>query len=363
MQKSRFTARFIALALASTLALAACNSADKTAAPKRKKLPPSTTTTTIPAPVAPFTGLPDPEGVANARSSVAVKIENSPQARPQSGLDVADIVYEEVVEGGITRFWAVFNSKVPEVIGPVRSVRAMDPPIVWPLGGVIAYSGGTTPNVAAVRATGLVWVDENNAGDNFFRSSSRSAPSNLYARSALLFQRGGKPVPPDPMFEYLEDDAAFVGESVASFHVNFDQGYDVTYVWDAGIGRWKRSQGGGPFMAVGSTFTATQVAPTNVIVQFVNYPRGSEGQLVGAPGEAWYFSNGQVVRGHWEKAFPGAATRFVNAFGVPIRLTPGSTWVELFPTGRTVDVVPGAPPATTTSTSAPKARDKKKSNS
>ena len=150
-QKIRIGPRFVALAVASALALSACSGDGTSAAPQRKKAPPSTTTTTIPVPTAPFTGLPDPDGVANARSSVAVKIENSPDARPQSGLDVADIVYEEVVEGGITRFWAVFNSKAPEVIGPVRSVRAMDPAIVWPLGGVIAYSGGTGPNVAGVR--------------------------------------------------------------------------------------------------------------------------------------------------------------------------------------------------------------------
>jgi hypothetical protein len=205
----------------------------------------------------------------------------------------------------------------------------------------------------------LVWVDESNAGDTFFRESSRSAPHNLYAHSDLLFQRGGKPVPPRPMFQYVEDDATFVGDSVASFHVDFDQGYDVTYVWDAGIRRWKRSQSGEPFMAVGSTFTPTQVAPTNVIVQFVNYPRGSEGETVGS-GEAWYFSNGQLLKGYWKKLYFGAPTTFVNTFGVPIRLSPGTTWVELLPTGRAVTVVPGAPPATTTSTSAPKAKDNNK---
>ena len=73
-----------------------------------------------------------------------MKIENTPEARPQSGLDVADVVYEEVVEGGITRFWAIFNSHAPDHVGPIRSVRRMDPDIVSPLGGVVAYSGGTT---------------------------------------------------------------------------------------------------------------------------------------------------------------------------------------------------------------------------
>jgi hypothetical protein len=351
--------RFVALVVIGAVAVTACGGGNETAGPTRRKASPSTTTTTLPPPVAPFTGLPDPDGVANSRSSVAVKIENSPDARPQSGLDVADIVYEEVVEGGITRFWAVFNSKAPKNIGPVRSVRAMDPNIVWPLGGVIAYSGGTTPNVASVRATGLVWVDENNAGDDFFRESSRSAPHNLYARSDALFKRGGKPVPARAMFQYVDEDESFVGEPVASFHANFDQGYDVTYTWDEAGSQWKRFQGSEPFRAVGSSFTPAQVAPTNVIIQFIVYPRGSEGELIGS-GDAWYFSNGQLVRGRWEKIYQGAPTSFLDAELNPVLLTPGRTWVELFPVERTVDVVPGAPPASTTSTSAPK--QKKSSN-
>lgn len=356
--RSGFVRRLVAVVVVGAFAIAACSS-DESASSKRPKPTPSTTTT-VPVPTAPFTGLPDPDGVANARSSVAVKIENAPEARPQSGLDVADIVYEEVVEGGITRFWAVFNSNAPENIGPVRSVRAMDPNIVKPLGGVVAYSGGTTPNVALLRATGLVWVDENNAGDAFFREPSRSSPHNLYARSALLFQRGGQPVPPGSAFSFLDEGATFSGEPVAQFHANFDQGYDMTYVWDAVGGGWKRFQRTDEsFMAAGSAFTLRQVAPTNVIIQFISYPRGAEGELIGS-GDAWFFSNGQLVRGRWERAFQGAHTTFLDASGAPILLTPGRTWVELLPVGRTVDVVPGVPPSTTTSTTSAKTSAKGK---
>ncbi|MEX0665271.1 MAG: DUF3048 domain-containing protein [Acidimicrobiia bacterium] len=366
MKHRAFSVRFVALAAVGALLAGACSGGGEQAAPKKHRRPePSTTTTTIPVPIAPFTGLPDPDGLANGRSSVAVKIENSPDARPQSGLDVADIVYEEVVEGGITRFWAVFNSRAPANIGPVRSVRAMDPAIVTPLGGVIAYSGGTSPNVAAVRATGLVWVDENNAGDAFYRESSRSAPHNLFARSEILFQRGGQPAPPRPMFMHFEedDDAAFTGESIASFHVNFDQGYDVTYVWDAAREGWLRFHGtSAPFYAIGSVFTKSQVTPTNVIVQFVPYPRGAEGLLYGS-GDASVFSNGQLIRGRWNRVYPGAPTTFTDAFGGPIALTPGRTWVELLPIGRTVDVVAGPPPTTaTSSTLPPKKNQNKKKN-
>jgi len=337
----------LAILMVGGIVVAACGGGDSTAA----KEPSSTTT--APIPKAPFTGLPDPKGASLTRSSVAVKIENTPEARPQSGLDAADVVYEEVVDGGITRFWALFNSNAPDNIGPVRSVRAMDPQVVTPLGGVVAYSGGTEPNVAAIRATGLVWVDENNAGEAFFREPTRDAPHNLYARSALLWQRGGVPVPPVPLFGYV--DAAvgqtFTGEAVTSFHVNFDLGYDVSYVWDAKVRGWMRfSRTTEPFLA--AALVPVQVSATNVIVQFVPYAGFGEGNLIGS-GEAWIFANGQLVKGTWVKPFIGSITEYQDAAGAPILLTPGRTWVELLPTGKTVDVVSpppsvGAPTTTTT---------------
>jgi hypothetical protein len=353
-RRSRRAGALLAVLLVGGVVAAACGGDDKAAVDKPEAT--STTTTTIPIPTAPFTGLPDPTGVSLTRSSVAVKIENTPEARPQSGLDVADVVYEEVVDGGITRFWAVFNSNAPESIGPVRSVRAMDPQIVTPLGGVVAYSGGTEPNVAAIRATGLVWVDENNAGDAFFREPTRSAPHNLFARSALLWERGGVPVPPVPLFQYLdtEQGQTFAGEPVTSFHANYELGYDVSYVWDANVGGWLRFQRTDePFMA--AALAPMQVNATNVIVQYVPYEGFGEGNLIGT-GEAWVFSNGQLVRGTWVKGFIGAPTEFKDAAGAPILLTPGRTWVELVPLGKTVDLVqppvppPTVAPATTTTT-------------
>lgn len=339
------------LGLVVAVALAACGGEGATAQPKRR---PPATTTTVAIPIAPFTGLPDPTGIAQTRSSLAVKIENTPEARPQSGLDQADIVYEEVVDGGITRFWAVFNSAAPENVGPIRSVRAMDPGIVSPLHGVVAYSGGTSGNVDLIRAAPVVWVDENNASDSFFREPTRDAPHDLYGRTALLWQRGGQPVPPTPMFTYQPEGGAFAGESIGSFHVNLELGYDFTWVWDATVAGWKRFQRTNePFMATG--IPEVHVSAPNVIVQFTEYGGAGEGNLYGS-GEAWVFSNGQLVRGTWQRTYPEAPTVFLDALGQQIPLTPGRTWVELVPTGRVVDLVPGppiiAPTPSTTSTTA-----------
>ncbi len=350
----------MALVVAGVLVVAAVTVAlagggGSTAAAKKRPLPapPTTTSTTVPVPTAPLTGLPDPTGVARGRSALEVKIENTPDARPQSGLDVADVVYEEVVEGGITRFWAVFNSAATDTVGPIRSVRALDPNIISPLGGVTAFSGGADVNVAGVRAVANVWVDESNAADAFFRSNDKAAPHNLFGYSAKLWARGGQPVPPPALFTYVDTahGQAFTGDPVASVLVNFDQGYDVTYQWDATVG-WRRIQHDQPFLSDKNV----PIAATNVIVQFIEGGGEGEGQLVGT-GDAWVFSNGQVIKGRWSKANTAAVTQYTTAAGAPIALTPGRTWVELYPTALAPPTItPGAPipPTTTTSTTVPK---------
>jgi hypothetical protein len=333
-----------ALLAVAGITIAACSGGGDSSQTSTTKA--STTTTTKPVVIAPLTGLPDPEGVSQTRSSLGVKIENTPEARPQSGLDRADIVFEEVVEGGITRFWGFFNSAAPENVGPIRSVRSMDPNIILPFGGIVTFSGGTEDNVALVRATGLVTVDENNAGDAFFREPTRPAPHDLYGRTALLWGFGGTPVPPEPQLQYLKKGATFTGEPVESFHVGLDMGYDMSYVWDATKGGWNRFQQRiEPFMAAG--FPETQIAPTNVIVQFIPYGSGADGDVMGT-GEAWIFSNGQLIRGTWAKAYSPAPTVFADATGAPIELTPGRTWIELAPIGTPVEVVAAVPPPPST---------------
>ncbi|GMU77994.1 MAG: hypothetical protein AMXMBFR46_07910 [Acidimicrobiia bacterium] len=343
------TAALVVLGLGAGAALVSCGGGSS-AAPERRRTTATTippTTTTVFVPTAPLTGLPDPSGVSQTRSALSVKIENTPDARPQAGLDVADVVYEEMVEGGITRFWAVFSSAAPGRVGPIRSVRLMDPNVVWPIGGVIAYSGGTDENVRLIRETPTVWIDENNAADAFSRDPKRYAPHNLFGDPAKLWARGGEPVPPRPLFTYLGKGETFAGEGIDSFRVGFQAGYDPTYTFDPATRTWKRSYGAVAF----TDESGAQVAPTNVIVQFVSYPRGAEGELLGE-GEAWVFSDHQLVRGRWVKPNPETPTQFVDAAGLPIRLTPGRTWVELLPTGSPVDLVaaplppPTVPPTT-----------------
>jgi hypothetical protein len=285
---------------------------------------------------APLTGRPDPTGVAHRRAALAVKIENTPDARPQAGLDTADVVYEEQVEGGITRFWAVFNSASPGDVGPIRSVRAMDPNIVTPLGGVAAFSGGTLPNETLIRQAPVTWVDQTNAGPAFYRTSTRAAPHNLYAHAARLWERPARPVPPLPLFHYRAAVAAHHGTSVATVTLGFAPPYNVTYTYQAATHTWMRSYGTTPHRAA----SGRSLAPTNVIIQFVTYGDGGDAQLLGdAPNQAaWVLRDGTLITGRWAKPDPATPTQFTDPSGAPIALRPGPTWVELLPAGASVRV-------------------------
>ena len=333
------TRRVLVLALGVSV-IAACGSSSAAKKPKPK---PTTTTTAKAPPTAPLTGLPDPQGVAQARPLVSIKIDNdSSLARPQTGIEQADVVWDEVVEGQGTRFLAMFNSQAPEVVGPVRSVRLTDPLIVWPVGGIFAYSGGAPYAVQGIQKAPVKLVNESDAGAAMFRDPSRRAPHNLYARPPALFSLGGNPTPPPPLFGYSTTPITS-GAAATSVHVGFAGEFAVTYTWDAPSGTWLRATASGPFM----TKSGRQIAPRNVIVIPVTYAGGvgvigAQAQLVGS-GPVQIFTNGRVIQGTWSRADNTTPMKFTTVGNVPIRLTPGSTWVELPDQTYSIDVTSPAP--------------------
>ncbi len=296
-------------------------------------------TTTAAVPTAPLTGLPDPAGVSAHRPVVAVKVDNHPAARPQSGLEQADVVWTEVVEGQLTRFLAMYQSTAPEVVGPVRSVRRTDPLIVWPLGGVFAFSGGARDALSALAAAPVVAVDEARAGSAMFRDRARPAPHNLYVRPDRLWDRGGEPVPPPALFTYRPEGPAG-GAPAAEVGIGYPGSFRVTYRWDAASGAWRRFEGGREFLGRGGG----QIAATNVVVMAVPYlggvgRPGSEARLVGE-GEAWVLGAGRAVPARWVRPRREEPARLLDAAGRPVPLRPGRTWVELPDPGHPVTVVP-----------------------
>jgi hypothetical protein len=340
--------------IAGALVLSACGGGgEKEAAATEKK---STTTTKPRPPVAPLTGVDDPGGVAAKRCAVTVKIDNTQAGHPKYNVDQADLVYEEVVEGGITRLAAVFNSKNPDRVGPVRSVRKSDHLIVTPLRGVFAYSGGAPDSVQSIQQAPVVRLDESAAGDAMFRDHSRNAPWNLYANVDRMYGSCTDPAP-GPQFSYRDPKQPVTGgKPVLSALVNFRAGFEVRWTWDPPSATWKRRIFGEPEV----TATGFQFAPQNVVMIFAPYtggdPRpeyfmyGAEAQLVGT-GPAKVLTGGKLIEGTWTRPNASSPTTLEDAAGNEIRLAPGQTWIELPEPSYTVDVE--APPAAVPPTSAP----------
>jgi hypothetical protein len=327
-----------ALPLALLLLAAACGGGDDAAKGRSQVTEPPTTTTTL-APGAPLTGLPVSDPAILDRIAVAVKIDNNPEARPQAGLDKADVIYEEVTEG-ITRFVAVFQSTDAPTIGPVRSVRPADPLIVAPLNGLFAFSGGSPAAVDLVRSAGLDTITENNT-DTLRRRSGRSAPYNLYTTSDALFAKspaGAKAPPRFAQFLKQGDPFAPAGATPAArATVQAAPSVSAGYEWDPAASAYKRSTNGSAHALEGGG----QLAPNNVIVQFTPYSRFAADAKVTYPevigsGDAVFFAGGQTIRGRWSKSGAASMTTYTDAAGAPLVLPPGRTLVELVAPGSAV---------------------------
>jgi hypothetical protein len=291
---------------------------------------PTTTTTMKPVHVAPLTGLPDPSGLTKHRPALTVKIDNTFDARPQYGINKADIVYEEICEGGITRLAAIFNSRLSLRVGPVRSVRRTDREIVYPIGGIFAFSGGALYALKSIRSAPVKLFDQSSAGAAMFRDPKRYPPHNLYANVAALIKRGGRPTPPPALFTYTPVTAPPIGGRVHSFVVGFAAGYATTWTWNARSLSWDRAIFGRPDV----TADGARLSPKNVVVLSVHYRggvgvEGAQAVLTGS-GPVRVFTKGRMINGSWSR---GANLRkpivVRSADGKVIALAPGSTWVEL----------------------------------
>ncbi|MDQ1522006.1 MAG: hypothetical protein QOI55_3079, partial [Actinomycetota bacterium] len=194
--------------------------------------------------------------------------------------------------------------------------------LVAPLGGVFAYSGGTPPNVAAIRRAPVKAVDETAAGAAMHRDPNRQPPHNLHGTPALLIRLA----PPDatapkPLFTY--GGASRSAGAVACPHVSitFSGAFISTYDWAAGTG-WLRSTPDGKFLAP----SGKQIAPTNLVVLWVKdqSPEATVGR-----GDALVLRGGTLARGTWDRTTVSDPFRLADSTGATLRLSPGTTWVHL----------------------------------
>jgi len=338
--------------------LSACSS-DPSA--KKATLAPIQTTTTAAPAICPLTGAPVPGGgPVPSRPALAVKVDNYPAARPQSGIDKADDVFEEPVEGGITRLAVVFQCAEAPLVGPIRSARNIDIGILGQLGEpLLAHVGGIAPVLGNIARSPIINVDLGNYGSIIQHLPGRYAPYNTYASTdAMWGVKANDTTVPSPLFNYST--AIPAGTPVSAVYIPFSGSSNVVWHYNASTGTFQRYYG----MTPDTLANGVQNQAANVVVQFVHLTYGpwlenSEGGLEvqanlyqGANGSAQIYRDGSEITGTWQRNGLGATTQFVGAQGQPIMLRPGRTWIELVPDTVRVTPVPVPPPAPTPTTHA-----------
>jgi hypothetical protein len=287
----------------------------------------------------PLTGLVAPDAEAITRRPLSVKIENSPAARPQTGLNAADVVYESVAEGGITRFNAIFQSDVPKTVGPVRSARLSDLWIVPQYHALFVFSGASYQVNSAVKRAKLPNLSQD-AGVSapYSRSSSRSAPHNLYLNTRKAYAEAAKrkmAVTDDvPRLQFSPRMLA-ASTPIKSVTIPFSYANKVTWTYKEAAKRYYRVNDGKKHI---DDATNKQIAADNVVVLWARYIASSRDKLgsttydidLGGSGRASVFRNGQRLDGTWNSDNT-APPRFTAADGTPIKLAPGSTWFQVIP--------------------------------
>lgn len=324
------------------------NSAAKTVVVASSTPTPTPTPSSTPTPVTTpdiLTGL--PVSLTQAQDPVAaVMIENlDPDARPQSGLGDAGMVYETLAEGGITRFMALFQEPFPNSIGPVRSLRPYF--LEWGLEHDIpvVHAGGSQPALAEVSTSGLKNIDAlGSDGSYFTRTTDRVAPHNLYisgsSLASLLTSHGYDTA---PTFTPLprKADAPETNPQNPTINIDFSSGgYAVKYVYDSSGNAYDRFMGGSPHV---DQNTGKQIVVKNVVVQFVNVTYGTQPdgkpetdiQDVGS-GRLLVFMDGGMITGTWNKASASSQTQFLDNNNQPIQFNAGNTWVSVVPNGNSV---------------------------
>jgi hypothetical protein len=275
---------------------------------------------------------------APSRPVLTVKVENTDAAYPLAGLERADVIYEEPVEGGLTRFAALFQCRDAGRVGPVRSARTTDPKILLQLSDqpILAFSGAHPKVTAALETAGVLQLTEtSNVG--FERDDARSAPHNLFVATRPLYSLATKAgvdrsLPP-ALFRY---DEAVPSPSRRRTSATVTFSFSSVVGWDWSEGRWVRQLDGAPMLSEHQV----PIAVDNVVIQEVVVTASDIVDAAGSPspevellgeGRAWILRDGRLIVGRWRRASLGDVTIFETRGGEEIALAPGTTFVELVP--------------------------------
>ena len=309
----------------------------------------TTTTTETPLPPSPLNGLGVEDEEALDRRIIAVKIDNHWNARPQTGIERADAVYELLVEGGLTRFIALYHHSDAEYLGPIRSGRPTDPTLVKFLDAPLQISGAQSWVVGLINSYDVKLLGDN--GNTTFRIGSRSAAHNLYGSTISMREesdrRGYDDEPPSqPIFDFGEPTP---GTEEAEM-VNLDWSDNPVVRWEWTGTEYIRFNGDNPHNWLsapedGEDRVETQIATdTLVVIEATRYTaRSSSGAGSAVPaldtvgeGTAYVFYDGVVVEGTWARESAGERFELTLDDGTPITIPAGRLWISIFPSNQQV---------------------------
>ncbi|MGE5702575.1 MAG: DUF3048 domain-containing protein [Clostridia bacterium] len=324
-----------------------------TACTQETTVPPAPSETPAPAPVpeqtepqpnetapafaytSPLTGLGTNEPIDHR--PVMVMINNAPPARPQSGLDAADLVYEILAEGEMTRFVAIYHSQHPKVIGPVRSIRPYYIQIGVGFDALMVHAGGSQEALETLAHSDFSYLNEINNGKYFWRDKSRKAPHNLYTDSKRIEQamkeKGMRTQAELPYLPFLPADAQITeGVKAETIQVRFHSMYKVSYQYDPQTKRYLRFTQGKPHQDLQSK---KQLSTTNLLVLSARHQildkEGRRRVDVNGPGDGYLFQQGKAQKIKWKRA--NGVIRAYAATGdqAELPLLPGNTWINIIP--------------------------------
>ncbi len=330
----------LASACAAVLVAAALASCSKE--PDTRTAPPapvpdpsaSSSRTPAPAPVHPFTGKPG----GKIGPVLAVKIDNTHSAKPQLGLRSADIVYVEQVEGGLSRVMAVFSSKLPPRVGPVRSARISDLHLLPQFGKpAFAYSGVQGKMLPYVAKAPLIDVSQDKGGTGYVRAGSNLAPYNLYGSPHRLLGRAkGAGKAGDIGFRF--GPAPKGGKPVKSFTARYPAA-SFAFHWSAKEKRWLVTQDGRHDTAA----EGGRLGGQTIVIQRAKTTRSQFHDFLGnytplvqtvGSGAATVLRDGKAYDAHWSRPSERKGTTFTTASGAPMTFATGQVWIVLVNAGK-----------------------------
>ncbi|WP_203336052.1 DUF3048 domain-containing protein [Nocardioides limicola] len=333
MRRTR-SVRLLAVLLTAGLVLAACSGDEE---PQAEPTP-TEEVTPEPEPEPefwPLTGLEVTDGDPAAHPPLIVKIDNTAAAAPQVGLSGADIVVEQMVEGGLTRLAVMFHSELPTEVGPVRSLRATDIGIAKPVGGILVASGGAHETLDRLRRAQVPLIEE--GANGITRSSSRRATYNVLADLAVIADDvvagSGTRLPydggrPDDYLPWGEAADLPEGEVATQLQVRYPSQNT----------RWEFTDDGyvntNSHAAEGDRFVADTVLVVRVEVIDAGYTDAAGNRVpelrFEGTGEAQLFHDGQMVKGRWSKETVASALT-LRSGGADLVVPAGRTWIHLLP--------------------------------